>query len=225
MGSLSDSIRDCVFYGILDTAYVPRARLLSKCRQLIASGTKLVQLRAKGEDERQRREIALEILPLFRDNAHCNLIINDDIRLAEEICSVIPNSGLHIGQDDGDPKLARKAIGKKRILGLSTHSIEQAKAADGLSEILDYFAVGPIFATNTKPGRKAVGLGLLRSVRAMNPLLPWFAIGGVNTKTASEVRLAGAERIVAVSDVLIPEDTTKAIDSLKRIFLEADPKA
>lgn len=222
MGGASYKIRECVFYGILDTAYVSRKELSAKCRQLMETGTPLIQLRAKKECAEERREMAFEILPLFRGNPRCNLIINDDIALAGEICSIIPNSGLHMGQEDGDPVQARKLIGKNRILGLSTHSIEQARAADNLSEILDYFAVGPVFETNTKPGRKAVGLGLIRDVKAINPALPWFAIGGINEKNAIEVRLAGAGRIVAVSAVLTPDDTTKAVELLKKRFFGID---
>lgn len=104
------------------------------------------------------------------------------------------------------------------MLGLSTHSIEQAKSADALNGILDYFAVGPVFATNTKPGRPAVGLELVSSVADFKPCLPWFAIGGINKSTARKVRSAGAERIVAVSDVLVPQDTTGAIRDLMAEF-------
>ncbi len=218
MGNLSDNLRTSLFYGILDTGYVKPDMMFAKCRQLLDSGTSIIQLRAKKESAQQRRDFSFEILPLFK-GAKAYFIINDDIALAEEICAIIPNAGLHIGQDDADPKEARARIGENRVLGLSTHSIEQATAADALSDTLDYFAVGPVFATQTKPGRQAVGLDFVSAVRAMNPTLPWFAIGGVNLKTASQVRQAGAERIVAVSDVLLPPDTTQAVSELVKNFL------
>ena len=219
MGSLSSKLDGCVFYGILDTGYVAPEKLFSKCEDIIAAGVKIVQLRAKKEDSTARRNIAFSLLPIFKKHSDVFFIINDDIALATEVCSLIPNSGLHIGQDDGDPTKAREAIGEDRILGLSTHSIEQATAANKLSNTLDYFAVGPVYPTNTKPGRKAVGLELVSQVAAINPQLPWFCIGGVNLRTANAVRKAEGKRIVAVSDVLVPTDTTAAIKALESAFL------
>ncbi len=221
MAELSNSLRDAVFYGIVDTGYVSADNLYEKCRQLVNSGCKIIQLRAKKESESERRDMAFEILPLFKNPNAPYLIINDSIELAAEICNLIPNAGLHIGQDDGDPREARKIIGKNHILGLSTHSEEQAQNADSLFDTLDYFAVGPVYATNTKPGRIPVGLQLVNTVSKMSPKLPWFAIGGINLNTVEEVRKAGAERIVAVSDVLVQVDTTKAIKELTRKFLES----
>ena len=221
MAELSDTLRDATFYGILDTGYVARENLVEKCKQLIATNCKIIQLRAKKQTEQERREMAFEILPLFKNPNAPYFIINDSPELASEICSIIPNAGLHIGQDDMDPYKAREMIGKNRILGLSTHSKEQASNADKLSNILDYFAVGPVYATNTKPGRIPVGLELVKTVNAMSPTLPWFTIGGVNLKTISEVAKAGAERIVAVSDVLLPDDTTQAVNQLTTEFLKA----
>ena len=79
--------------------------------------------------------------------------------------------------------------------------------------------MGPVYATNTKPGRKPVGLELVKQVSEMSPKLPWFAIGGVNLKTAQAVRKSGAERIVAVSDVLAAENTRNAVSALVSKFL------
>lgn len=129
--------------------------MFSKCEQMADAGAKIIQLRAKKEDSPTRRNIAFNLLPLFKKRPDVLFIINDDIGLAAEICSIIPNAGLHIGQDDGAPEDARREIGENRALGLSTHSEEQAAAADAMSGILDYFAVGPLYATGTKPGARA----------------------------------------------------------------------
>lgn len=219
MGQLSPKLADCTFYGIVDMGYVAPEMLFDKCVQIADAGVKIIQLRAKKEDSPTRRNLAFELLPIFKKRQDVFFIINDDIELAAEICSLIPNAGLHIGQDDGDPKSVRAEIGYDRVLGLSTHSIEQAAAADNLNDVLDYFAVGPVYATNTKPGRPAVGLELVEKVAASNPRLPWFCIGGVNAKTAAQVRKAGGQRIVAVSDVLVKNDTTEAVKSLVATFL------
>ncbi len=221
MAELSDSLHEAIFYGILDTGYVARDLIFEKCRQLVASNCKIIQLRAKKQSEEERRKMAFEILPLFKNPNAPFFIINDSVELAAEICALIPNAGLHIGQDDSDPREVRKIIGKNRVLGLSTHSIEQATNADALNDVLDYFAVGPVYATNTKPGRVPVGLQLVRDVANMKPKLPWFTIGGINENTVSDVRKAGAERIVAVSDVLVKSDTTQAVIKLTKKFLES----
>ena len=209
-----DYLRDAVFYGIVDTGYVPFEKIESKCAALRDGGAKIIQLRAKKENHQTRRELALRLLPIFQTDNAPIFIINDDLELAASL----PLAGLHIGQDDIPPADARRIIGEEKCLGLSTHSIEQAKAADSLSGVIDYFAVGPVYATNTKPGRPAVGLELVSAVASFKPRLPWFAIGGINKKTASQVSAAGAERIVAVSDVLIPQDTTGAIRDLMENF-------
>ena len=107
MGQLSERLKDAQFYGILDSGYVSRADMYSKCSQLINAGTKIIQLRAKLQTHSQRREIALEILPLFQRECAPFFVINDDAELAASL----PGAGLHIGQDDIPPAAARKIIG------------------------------------------------------------------------------------------------------------------
>ncbi len=220
MANLSPALEEATFYGIVDTGYVAPEKLFSKCKMLADAGAKIIQLRAKKEDATTRREMAFELLPIFEKPNAPFFIINDDIELASEICKKIPNAGLHIGQDDAPLSEARSAIGSNRILGLSTHSPEQATNANDNADLLDYFAVGPVYSTMTKPGRPAVGLELIKFVsQNLKPAIPWFCIGGINLNTVSEVRKAGGERIVAVSDVLKPEDTTAAVKELVKNFL------
>lgn len=221
MGALSQSLRDAVFYGIVDTGYVSDADIPGKCRALVRAGCKIIQLRAKNCDGARRRALAESLLPIFDRDGAPYFVINDDVELARDICRRIPNSGLHVGQDDTNPLRAREIIGENRVLGLSTHSLKQAADADALCGVLDYFAVGPVYATGTKPGRPAVGLELVREVKRLDCALPWFAIGGINEKTAPAVRAAGAERIVAVSCVLVPDDTGRAVENLLESFKSA----
>ena len=90
MADLSDSLRDAVFYGILDTGYVARENMYEKCRQLIMSGAKIVQLRAKKESEETRRELAFEMLLLFKKKNAPYFIINDSPESPPKICGIIP---------------------------------------------------------------------------------------------------------------------------------------
>lgn len=184
-------------YAILDTAYVEDHQWESVCVQLIAGNADLIQLRAKERSRGQKRELLERILPLFASSA-TPLIINDDVELALEF----PGLGIHIGQDDGDVAETRKSIGPDRILGLSTHSPEQARAAIAQSELLNYFAVGPVFATQTKPDYTPVGLRLVETVSKMHPPIPWFCIGGIKRTNLDSVIAAGGRRAVVVSEIL-----------------------
>ena len=206
------SLKDAIFYGILDTGYVPDSQVEAKCRALVVGGAGIVQLRAKKESTDARRRLLVRILPIL-EGTDVPLIINDDVDLALEF----PDCGLHIGQDDMDIREARRILGAGRIIGLSTHSIPQAEAAMALAAgLIDYFAVGPVFPTQTKPDYVPVGLRLVTHVASRAPALPWFAIGGINRANVAQVKAAGARRIVAVSDVLLDPDTAGAVGAFLR---------
>jgi len=157
------------FYAILDTGYAPVARLEELCRAVLAGGADIVQLRAKSATTAQRIEWLKKLAPLCAA-AGVPLICNDDLDAA----LAVPGVGLHVGQDDLEPRKARTALGPGRVLGLSTHSQAQARAAVALGDMINYFAVGPVFATGTKPDYPPVGLELVRAVAEMKPTLPWF---------------------------------------------------
>ena len=201
------------FYGILDTAYVKSDQWVEKCQALLEGGTDIVQIRAKNESHKERIQLLENILPLFENNLG-KLIINDDLELVLKY----PKLGLHIGPEDTPPLEARKRIGDDRLLGLSSHSLEQAENAASLSSILDYFCIGPVFATKTKPEYTPVGLNLLRTVAGLKTDLPLFCIGGITRLNLAEVKDAGAERVVVVSDVLCAEDTAAAVRDIRAVF-------
>lgn len=202
------------FYAILDTGYVPRSRWSKVCRALIAGGADIIQMRAKTERPAERRELLEEILPLFAaaGAGAPPLVINDDIELALSH----PGLGLHVGQDDLPSSEARRRLGPGRILGLSTHSVEQIRGALTLGPgVLDYFAVGPVFPTQTKPGYHAVGLELVSHAAAAAREMPFFCIGGINRNNVAQVVAAGARRVVAVSDILCDPDPAAAVREIR----------
>ncbi|MEO0795535.1 MAG: thiamine phosphate synthase [Verrucomicrobiota bacterium] len=200
-------------YGILDTGYVKRDQWQKKCQQLIDGGADIIQLRAKGTSRDERRILLEEILPLFQSTA-TPLVLNDDWQLAAEY----PGVGVHVGQDDAPVSEVRNALGDERILGLSTHSPDQAAKAIAQAHRLNYFAVGPVFATPTKPTYVPVGLELVRHVAGLHPPLPWFCIGGIKRSNAQQVISDGAQALVAVSDLLLDSDTAQATRSLRAAF-------
>ncbi len=207
------------FYAILDTAYVPQERWVESCRALLQGGADLVQLRAKSTAPAERTALLEEILPLFADRV-TPLVINDDIDLALEY----PGLGLHVGQEDLNPREARRRLGEDRVLGLSTHSPDQARAALELGNNLSYFAVGPVFATRTKPGYTPVGLDLVATVaaweRRSRSFPPWFCIGGITRENVHRVLEGGGRRVVVVSDVLCAPNIAEAVRAYQAALAE-----
>jgi len=208
------SLSSARFYAILDTGYVEDARWESTCSALIHGGADIIQLRAKDKNAFERKALLARILPLFTE-VNIPLIINDDLELALSQ----PRLGLHIGQDDISVQEARTALGPQRILGLSTHSPQQVEQAIALHTKLNYFAVGPVFATPTKPTYQPVGLQLVQHVAALQPPLPWFCIGGIKLDNIDQVIAAGGQRAVAVSEILKadqPKDIIQAYQAKLR---------
>jgi thiamine-phosphate pyrophosphorylase len=179
---------------------------------VIDAGVDIVQLRMKDAEA----AAVLREGDRFKDvcaSRGVPLIVNDrpDVALALEA------AGVHLGQDDLPPVVARAILGPRAMIGRSTHSsddIERAIAEhdDGLC---DYIAVGPVHSTPTKPGRSAVGYELLR-VAANKVSFPWFAIGGIDATNIGEVLDAGAERIVVVRAITEAADPAAAAGELAR---------
>lgn len=205
------------FYSILDTAYVPRSRWIPTYRSLIDGGADLVQIRAKDASHEERVQLLECLLPDFALSGK-PLIINDDIQAAG--CYPGMNLGLHLGQDDASPEEARERLGPSPIIGLSTHSEGQAREAIRLAEekIINYFAVGPLFQTPTKPDYQPVGLELAQKVQSMNPPVPFFVIGGITRETLPLVVQTGLNRIVVVSEVLKADHPPSVIQDMKTML-------
>ncbi len=210
----AERLRKARFYAILDAAYLVPAQFAPICRAVIEGGADIVQVRAKSADEATIRALIESILPQFEGN-DIPLIVNDHLNIALDY----PRCGLHVGQEDMPVAKARSELGPDRILGLSTHSVEQAKVALELAGFLSYFCIGPVYPTRTKPDYVPVGLKLAREVNALNAgVLPLFCIGGINRKNVAEVRAAGAERIVVVSDVLHSTDPAAAVREMRSVM-------
>lgn len=163
------------------------ARFISEC---IGGGVDVVQLRDKALDARQvvaRARLAVEVCA----DHGVPFILNDRPDLALDVGA----DGVHVGQDDAPPSLARRILGSDAIVGLSTHAPDQMSAS--ANEPVDYISTGPVNATPTKPGRPGVGLEYLRHAVA-HAAHPWFVTGGVTPDTIPEMVQAGARRFVVV---------------------------
>jgi thiamine-phosphate pyrophosphorylase len=175
----------------------------------LRGGVDLVQLREK--DPTATDDAIVRAASVFREacDAHGALFVLND---RPDLVAATRADGVHVGQDDMSVADARALIGEDVLLGRSTHTPEQVE--DAAVADVDYFAVGPVHATPTKPGRPAVGLELVRhAARALRPL-PWFAIGGIDAANVGDVVAAGATRIVvvrALTDAPDPEATARAL--------------
>jgi thiamine-phosphate pyrophosphorylase len=181
---------------------------------VVEAGVDVVQLRMKDAEAAEVIEIGDGFMRVC-DEVGVPFVVNDrpDIALA------LAADGVHLGQNDLPPVVAREIVGPDVIIGRSTHSEEDISRAlseheDGLA---DYIAVGPVYETPTKQGRPAVGTELVRSA-SQRVEFPWFAIGGIDPSNAGEVAAAGANRAVVVRAITLAPDPISAVKSLRAAF-------
>jgi thiamine-phosphate pyrophosphorylase len=201
--SLRPELDKVYLYGILDTGYLPLDQFEATAEKLIQGGVGMLQIRAKKESAETRHRLVERVLPVCLET-EIPLIINDDLSVAMRH----PEVGLHVGQDDLPVDVARGELGPDRIIGLSTHSEKQAGDAYAKAKLglIDYFAVGPVFPTQTKPDYIPVTLDLVKWVVSQCYEVPHFFIGGINRKSLPALIETGAKRVVVVSDLLQAEN-------------------
>jgi len=190
--------------GALATRGIP---LADYAEQLRSAGVEFVQYRDKSGSPQQILAAAAVLRSIFTGTS-ARLILNDLAVLARF-------DGVHVGHLDLAPEDARRVVGPERIVGVSTHNDGQVRAAalTGAS----YIAIGPVFATGTKPDTEPViGLEGVRRARALTPK-PLVAIGGITRANARSVIQAGADSVAVISALLAPGESTAHI---ARDFLE-----
>ena len=176
---------------------------------VLGAGVDVIQLRDKDAEAVPLLEAAA-VLREAADRHGALFAVNDraDVALAAGA------DVLHLGQADLPMDWARRIVGPDVLLGRSTHGLEQVRCA--IAEGWDYFAVGPVYPTATKPDRHAVGTSLLQAVAELAPPVPWFAIGGIDQTTLTEVTTSGATRVVVVRAITNVGDPAAAASSLAR---------
>jgi len=198
---------DFQLYVITGTNYHPGRSLADVVEQALIGGADVVQLRDKQATEQEILQQARMLRELTRRYG-VPLIINDYIDIAIEVEA----DGVHLGQDDLNLEEARRRLGPDRIIGISTHSLEQALAAQAGGA--DYIGVGPVYPTGTKPGRAAVTTSYVRQA-AESVSIPFVAIGGITLDNVDTVLEAGATRVCAVSAVVGADDPAAVCRALK----------
>jgi thiamine-phosphate pyrophosphorylase len=174
----------------------------------LSGGVDIVQLREKGLEARE--ELALAEVVSDAARRHGALFaVNDRADIARAAGADV----LHVGQGDLPVGVAREIVGNDMVIGLSSHSQDEASAA-ATDDGVDYFCVGPTWPTPTKPGRPAPGLPLVSYTAGLAVERPWFAIGGIDTSTVEQVIEAGARRIVVVRAITDADDPKAAAQQL-----------
>ena len=178
-------------------------------KQMIASGVKIIQYREKKKSMLEKYRECRQIRKLTAE-AEVTFIVNDHVDLAL-VCNA---DGVHLGQQDLPPEEVRKLVGPEKIIGLSTHSPEQARTA--CEQPVDYIGVGPIFATSTKEDVCApVGLDYLEFV-VDRIALPFVAIGGIKEHNIEQVCRRGAGCVALVIEIVGAADIAGKINSLQQ---------
>jgi thiamine-phosphate pyrophosphorylase len=241
-------LSECRLYTFLDLGYIAEADLRRVAEQLCAGSSDLIQLRAKGRSPDAVLRMACEILPVTRA-ANVGLVINDLPFAAQTVGAEFYHLGQedYFGATTSVPALrgdvsmcmapnpepktleaapdpaAHARSGSlpyaRPEFGLSSHAPEEAIRA--VSAGAAYVAIGPVFATPTKPGRPAVTLDYVRWAAA-NIRIPWFAIGGITLGNLPDVIAAGARRICVVSAILRAPDIARACGQFAQAIAAAE---
>lgn len=179
--------------------------------QAVKGGVTMVQLREKNTSTRDFVKLAAQI-KLLLSPFNVPLIINDRL----DVALAVDADGLHIGREDMPYAIARKILGKDKIIGLSVETIEEAKEVNNLD--VDYIGLSPVFLTSTKPELgHALGLDGIREIAAFSKHI-MVAIGGINSDNAADVLKAGAHGLAVVSAISSADNPAGAAMELRQII-------
>jgi len=197
-------------YPIVDAAnFASQHDLLEFVRNLCAGGATLIQYRNKKGSARQILSDARNLRLAFAENVRWIMNYRADLCLAAGF------DGVHLGQDDLSPERARNVVKEGKLVGISSHSVEQAIAADATTA--DYIAIGPIFSTTSKEQPDpVVGLEGLKKVRAATRK-PLVAIGGITLANCRSVIDAGADSVAVISALLT--SPAKTVEDFIRVLM------
>jgi thiamine-phosphate pyrophosphorylase len=208
-GELRDRLRAARLYLCVD-AREKQGDLEQFLDAALSGGVDIVQLRDKNLEAADE----LAALEVFADacERHGKLLAVND---RADIAFAAGADVLHLGQRDLPVHAARAITGPEPVIGRSTHTFSQVNAA--MTEPgSDYFCVGPVWATPTKPGRSAAGLELVAYAASRRPVKPWFAIGGIDLDRLEQVVEAGASRVVVVRAITEADDPAAAAGQFSR---------
>jgi thiamine-phosphate pyrophosphorylase len=201
----------------IDLYFITDSRLTIKgiiedAKSAIKAGVKVIQYREKGKSTRDMLQEANKIKKICRENSVL-FIVNDEI----DIALAVDADGVHLGNDDMLYRIARRLLGKNKIIGLTVHNIKEAEHAEKLGA--DYIGVSPVFETRTKPDAgMPVGLKLIKEIKS-NITIPFVAIGGINKNNIKSVLAAGAKSVAIISAIITRADVEGECRKFRDIIL------
>ncbi|MBI3896054.1 MAG: thiamine phosphate synthase [Acidobacteria bacterium] len=192
-------LRDNPLYAIWDTTLRPEVSALAALEAWLRAGVKVIQYRHKGPFRRAHFEECVAMATKAHKLGGI-FFVNDRADIAE-LCGA---DGVHLGQEDLPVEEARSFLAAERMIGYSTHNLEQARRAAALP--VDYIAIGPVFPTSTKDNPDpVVGLEMVSQVRSLT-IKPLVAIGGITMENAAAVLQAGADAVAVIRDLVMGDD-------------------
>jgi thiamine-phosphate pyrophosphorylase len=197
-------------YVILDAALITSPER-DCAASLVEAGVRLLQYRNKSASARRYLESSRELAELL-----CPRVVSFFVNDRPDVAFLAGASGVHVGQEDLDVEQARGVVGREKLVGVSTHNLEQFERAATSSA--DYIAVGPIFSTSSKTDPDpVVGLDFVRKVRGLTKK-PIVAIGGITLERAASVIEAGADSVAVISGILsAPEPAQRTREYIKTL--------
>jgi thiamine-phosphate pyrophosphorylase len=195
------------------------------CAAAFAGGVDILQIRQKNMS-REAELAALEVARAAAQATQGIVCVNDSPDLAGAFAADL----LHLGQTDGSARKARRRLHRWALIGRSTHAPRETDRAIADPDV-DYFCVGPVYATPTKPDYRPAGLELVRHAAEVAPpgqltSKPWFAIGGIDHDNLDEVLAAGARRVCvvrAITQAADPEAAARSLSDRLRVAWRSDP--
>ena len=206
-----NNLQQIDFYLVTDSG-LSKKGILDDVEQALRAGCTIIQYREKNKSTKEMIDESIKIKSLCEGKAI--FLVNDRI----DVAMAVDADGVHIGQDDMPFEIARKLLGREKIIGLTVHNGEEALQAEVVGA--DYIGLSPIFTTATKKDAgNACGISMIEETKR-NVHLPIVAIGGINKENVREVIEAGADAAVAISAVVcsdnVYQETKDFIDIIKR---------
>lgn len=204
---------DYSIYLVTDTVYFKDDNIYNKLEAALIAGVTLLQYRDKSAETRILYERALKVKALC-DKYRVPLIIND----RADIAFAVKAAGVHLGQGDLPPLIARRMLGSDAVIGVSAHNADEALKAE--ADTADYLGCGAVYATATKKDTSVIGTEGLTKISAATKL-SFVGIGGITLENYKAVLQAGADGAAIVSAILGAYDICQTVRQLKNMALEA----
>ena len=200
-------LKNSRLYVVIDKKVCGKRSILNIVTEIKDKGCDILQFR----DKESKKGFILREAGALRKrllNSKTLFIVNDYL----DIAKIVESDGIHLGQADSSIEIARKILGKNKIIGVSCHNLKQAIRAQDRGA--DYISIGPVFATPTKPEYKAIGLDLTKGIRKKIKI-PFFVIGGINENNLSELLSYGIKRVAVCRALCRAKDIPRATRNIR----------